>query len=82
MSKNLTIDQQQQMIRDSFKELIRDDFEKPIDDIPLFELGIDSLDFFEKMVYLEDEIGFSFSLDDLTNKVTITDLFAMLKQTN
>lgn len=74
-----TLKEKQQTIRNSFYRLIREDFEKNLDNTPLLEMGIDSLDFFEQMVYLEDELGFRFSVEDISHNVTINDLLKMLE---
>lgn len=66
-------------IKRAFKPLIRKDYESAIDDIPLFELGIDSLDFFEQMIYLEDDLGIQFSVEDLSHTVSINDLCKLVK---
>jgi len=78
--KKLSNDKKKEAIRQAFKGIIRSDFEHVIDDIPLLEMGIDSLDFFEQIVYLEEDLGLSFKVEDVDNKVTINDLVKMLKE--
>ncbi len=74
MKKNV-----EEIIREEFRSLLRKDFEGDIDDIPIAELGIDSLDFFEKLIYLEEEFGIDIPVDQLTDSVSIRTMIALLK---
>jgi len=49
----------------------------PIDDIPISELNIDSLDFFDMIVNLEDEHGIIILVDNLSNEITLRELIAV-----
>lgn len=45
----------EEIIRNEFRKLLPDDYQGNIDKIPLAELGVDSLDFFETTMILEDK---------------------------
>ena len=66
------------IVREEFRKLVRADYQGEIDDVPLAELGIDSLDFFEKILFLEDEYGIVISITDLDNEVTLNNLLSLL----
>lgn len=66
------------IVRDEFKKLLRDDHRNDFDNVPLAELGIDSLDFFEKILVLEDEFGISVPITELDNDVTLRDILSAL----
>ncbi len=67
------------LVRDEFRCLLRHDIEGDIDDIPLSRLGIDSLDFFEALIQLEEAHGIVIPIEKLDNAVTLRDLFAALE---
>ena len=47
----------EEIIRTEFRNKLREDIGDGIDDIPISDLGIDSLDFFEILINLEDEFN-------------------------
>jgi acyl carrier protein len=49
----------------------------PIDDIPISKLNIDSLDFFDMIVNLEDEHGIIIPVDNLSNEITLRELISV-----
>ncbi len=68
------------------KDLIRDDFKSLLpkdnayaDDIPIGELGIDSLDFFEFIVHLDEVYGIKLHGIQLDNELTLNKLLAIIK---
>lgn len=61
-------------IRREFKQLLREDIDCDIDNTPIVELGIDSLDFFELLTEIEDKFGQQVPLEELDDKVTLLDL--------
>lgn len=67
------------IIRDEFKNLLRDDYPDKFDEIPLADLGVDSLEFFEATMILEDEYGIIIPVADLHNSITLKDIFNMLE---
>lgn len=70
----------EEIVRTEFRKVVGVRTEKDIDDIPISELGIDSLDFFETVIHLEEEFGIEISIDKLDNAVTLRDLIASLKE--
>jgi acyl carrier protein len=67
------------IVRNEFRSLLRDDHPDEFDDIPLAELGVDSLEFFEVTMILEDEHGIVIPITDLHSSVTLKEILAMLK---
>jgi len=67
------------IVRNEFRGLLRDDHPDDFDDIPLAELGVDSLEFFEVTMILEDEHGIVIPITDLHSSVTLKEILAMLK---
>lgn len=67
------------IVRTEFQKLLRADYQDDFDDVPLADLGIDSLDFFEKILFLEDEFGISIRISELDNKVTLSDILDTLQ---
>lgn len=66
------------IIRDEFKKLLRDDHPDDFDEIPLADLGVDSLDFIEVMMILEDEHEIVIPVTELQSTVTLRDIFNAL----
>lgn len=62
------------IVRTEFLKLLREDYQGEVDDIPLADLGIDSLDFFDKLLYLEDELGIRIPIQELDDKITLREL--------
>ncbi|MDZ7839294.1 MAG: acyl carrier protein [Gammaproteobacteria bacterium] len=67
------------IVRGEFRKLLREDYEGDIDVIPLADLGIDSLDFFDKLLYLEEEHGISIPVQELDSSITLEELLTILK---
>lgn len=65
------------IIREAFRILLRNDFEGDLDRIPLAELGIDSLDFFEALIDLEEQHGLKIPIEKLDGELTLVDLFRL-----
>jgi acyl carrier protein len=69
--------EREEIIRKTFRSLLRTDFEGDMDRIPLAELGIDSLDFFEALIDLEDQHGLKIPIEKLDGTVTLLDIFEL-----
>lgn len=67
-----------EIVREEFRKMLRQDLQEEIDDIPIAELGIDSLDFYEKLLYLEDEFGINIPIAELDSTVTLRSMIALL----
>ncbi len=67
------------IVRREFASLLPAEQNGQIDDVPLADLGIDSLDFFEKLLILEDEFGIRVPISDLDNEVTLSDILSSLE---
>jgi acyl carrier protein len=65
----------EKIIREAFRGLLRKDFEGNIDRIPLAEMGIDSLDFFEALIELEEQHGLKIPIEKLDGNLTLVDIF-------
>ena len=66
------------IIREAFRALLRQDFEGEIDRTPLAELGIDSLDFFEALIALEERHGLVIPIEKLDGSVTLEAIYRAL----
>ena len=66
------------IIRKELLKLLRDDIETDIDNIPIAELGIDSLDFFEMLLQIEEDHGIEIEIDKLDEKITLQTLIALV----
>lgn len=66
------------IVRREFASLLPAEHDGQIDDVPLANLGIDSLDFFEKLLILEDEFGIKVPISELDNEVTLSDILSSL----
>ena len=67
------------VVRDEFRRLLREDYPENFEDVPLAELGIDSLDFFETTMILEDKYGIVVPVAKLHNAITLREICAMLE---
>lgn len=63
------------IIRSEFRKLLRDDYERNFDELPLASLGVDSLDFFEALMNLEDDHGIVVPVNELHSTITLKELF-------
>lgn len=61
-------------VRYEFYKLLRDDIGNDVDETPIAELGVDSLDFFELLYHLEEIYNIEFPIDSLDESVTLNDL--------
>lgn len=61
------------IIRGEFLMLLPEGRQAGIDDVPVADLGVDSLDFFEKLLLFEEEHGIRISIEELDNDVTLRD---------
>ena len=69
--------EREEIIRKTFRSLLRTDFEGDMDRLPLAELGIDSLDFFEALIDLEEQHGLKIPIEKLDDTVTLLDIFEL-----
>lgn len=67
------------IVRSEFLKLLPDDQQGDIDNVPLADLGIDSLDFFEKLLLLDEEHGIRIAIEELDNDVTLGDILSSLE---
>lgn|GEM_PF-1884425 len=67
-----------EIVRAEFRKMLRKDIQGEIDDIPISNLGIDSLDFFETVIHLEETFGIHIPIEKLDGAVTLRDLIAAL----
>ncbi len=66
------------IVRREFASLLPAGRDGQIDGVPLADLGIDSLDFFETLLILEDEFGIRIPISELDNEVTLSDILSSL----
>lgn len=67
------------VVRSEFLALLPDNQKDNIDDIPLADLGVDSLDFFEKVLFLDEEYGIKISIEELDNDLTLGEVLSSLE---
>ena len=67
------------LIKSEFKKLLQESTDQ-IDNIPISELGIDSLDFFEFIVHIDEHYGVKFNHIKLDNQLTINSFMDQLNQ--
>lgn len=69
---------------ETIRESIRDFLKKPtlenVDNIPLAQLGIDSLDFFEWLMILEEKYEIDIPIEKLDNDITIGQLIYLVDE--
>ncbi len=68
----------EEIIRNEFRKLLRDDYQGNIDKIPLVDLGVDSLVFFETTMILEDKYNIIIPDTELHSSITLEEIFAMV----
>ena len=66
----------EELIIAEFRSNMRKDIGDNINDIPIADLGIDSLDFFEILMNLEEEFDIIIPVENLDNTVTISSLIS------
>lgn len=66
------------LVRDAFRKLVSDDFKGDVETTPLADLGVDSLDFFEVAMILEDEHGIEIPAERLHAELTLKELCDMV----
>ncbi len=66
----------EELIIAEFRSKMRKDIGDNINDIPIADLGIDSLDFFEILMNLEEEFDIIIPVENLDNTVTISSLIS------
>jgi acyl carrier protein len=71
-----------QLIRDAFYALLKTPLENSIEDMSISDLNIDSLEFFELIVDLEEAHGISIPIESLDGKITLSNLISSAKKNN
>ena len=66
------------IIRNEFRKLLRDDYRGDFDEIPLAELGVDSLEFFEVTMILEDKYDIIIPDTQLHSSITLKEILAVV----
>ena len=74
MSKNT-----EELILAEFRKKMRTDIGNDINNIPIADLGIDSLDFFEILLYIEDDLDIIIPIEELDSTVTIDSLISSIQ---
>ncbi len=67
------------LILSEFRGRVRSDREIDTNRTPLAELGIDSLDFFEGLMNLEEKLGYEIPIDDLEADMTLASLCRLVE---
>lgn len=68
----------EEIIQAEFRKIMRKGPDEKIDDVPISELGIDSLDFFEAVIHIEEEFGIKIPVEKLDNSITLRSIIASL----
>lgn len=68
----------EEIVQAEFMKMVRKGIDGNIVDVPISELGIDSLDFFETVILLEEEFGIKIPIEKLDNKITLGGILASL----
>jgi len=63
------------IVRREFNKLVPEEI---VEETPLAELGVDSLDFFDKVLTLEDEYGIKIDISELDENLTLRDVLSSL----
>lgn len=66
------------IIRREIRKLLRADHPGDFDDVPLAELGMDSLEFFEAVMILEDDHGIVIPVAELDSTVTLRKILELV----
>jgi acyl carrier protein len=69
-----------EIVRSVFMGLLKREDLRDIEEMPIADLGIDSLDFFEAIVLLEDEHGIVIPVEKLDNDLTMKHLLSFLDE--
>lgn len=67
-------------VYNKFKKLLRDDIECDIENTPLVEMGIDSLDFFDVILEIEEEFKLDIPVENMDAKFKISDIANIIKE--
>jgi acyl carrier protein len=66
----------EELIRNTFYELLKISKNTPIDDIPINDLNIDSLEFFEFIVDLEETHKIFIPIENIGDEITLSSLIS------
>lgn len=69
----------EELIRDTFYGLLKTSKDTPIDDIPISDLNIDSLEFFEFIVDLEETHKIYIPIESIGDEITLSNLISSAK---
>ena len=67
------------LVHDAFRALVSDAFKGDVEATPLADMGVDSLDFFEVAMILEDEHGIVIPAEKLHAELTLKELCEMIE---
>ncbi|MCC5797769.1 MAG: acyl carrier protein [Methylophaga sp.] len=73
-------DNKSRIIRDATRDIVKGNLPENFDDVPLAQLGIDSLDFFELLIELEEKHGIDIPIEKLGNDTTISQLISITNE--
>lgn len=74
------VDTNDQIIRDAIQNSTKLATLENLDDVPLAQLGIDSLDFFELLIMLEEKHGIDIPIEKLDAGLTIRQLLKVASE--
>lgn len=66
----------EELIRNTFYELLKTSKNTPIEDIPISDLNIDSLEFFEFIVDLEETHKIFIPIENIGDEITLSSLIS------
>lgn len=69
----------EELIRKTFYELLKTSQNTHIDDVPISELNIDSLEFFEFIVGLEETHKIFIPIENMGDQITLSNLISSAK---
>lgn len=70
----------QAAVTTEFRTRMRKDLDRDVENTPLAELGIDSLDFFEAVMALEERLGCEIPIEKLDAQTTVRSLCLIIDE--
>ncbi len=67
-----------EIIQAEFRRITRKGPDDDIEDVPIAELGVDSLDFFETLIHLEEKFGIKIPVEKLDDTITLRSILALV----
>lgn len=68
------------IVRSAFRDIVKNNCPDNFDELPIAQLGIDSLDFFEMLIVLEEEHGIDIPVEKLDNDLTVKQLLSSINE--